>query len=56
MSYQPIPTKTEHGRRVVESVDSILRALVEQVIVQQKITNKHLESITDTEITESDID
>ena len=56
MSYKPIPTDTIGGDKKAIVDDIRLIDLVQQLLIQIRITNFHLASMTDNEYKEHDLD
>lgn len=56
MSFNPQPTKEIAGETRSNVYDINLNLLAKELLVQVKILNTHLAKITDTTLTETDID
>lgn len=55
MAYQPIPNKEQGGQKEVWVADEVVRSLLQELIVEVRKLNIHLELINDEQIKEEDI-
>ena len=56
MTYQPIPILTVGGDKKAETDDVRLIGLAQQILIELRIVNFHLASMTDNEYKEQDLD